>query len=109
MGDLFAWALSSVQGRERWQNAEVRPWAEEKARFFAALTAFDAYLGGAEPVHAELEKLLQGPVTDAISHVGQLAMMRRLAGYKIPGENYFIAEIAAGRTGADQAEPVQSF
>jgi hypothetical protein len=109
MGDLFDWALSSVQGQERWRNAELRPWAEEKARFFAALTAFDAYLAGTEPVHAELERLLQGPVTDAISHVGQLAMMRRLAGYKIPGENYYVAKIKAGQAGAEQPEPVRTF
>jgi hypothetical protein len=109
MGDLFDWALSSAAGRQRWQNSEPLPWVAEKARFFAALTAFDAYLAGQEPVHAELERLFQGPVADAINHVGQLAMMRRLAGYKIHGENFYVADIKTGRTGAEQAAPVKSF
>jgi hypothetical protein len=109
MGDLFDWALSSAEGRQRWQNSEPLPWTQEKARFFAALTAFDAYLAGSEPVHAELERLFQGPVADAINHVGQLAMMRRLAGYKIHGENFYVADIKAGRTGEEQAAAVRTF
>ena len=109
MGDLFDWALSCVAGRENWHNSTPLPWPQEKARFFGALTAFDAYLAGPEPVHAELERLLQGPVADAINHVGQLAMMRRLAGYKIHGENFYVADIKAGQTGAEQPKPVKSF
>ena len=109
MGDLFDWCLSIAQGNQRWNNSVALPWAEEKQRFFAALTAFDEYLAGPEPVHAELEGLFQGPVADAINHVGQLAMMRRLAGYKIPGENFYLAEIKAGQAGADQPAPVKTF
>jgi hypothetical protein len=109
MGDLFDWALSIAAGQQRWSNSTPRAWTEEKQRFFAALTAFDAYLAGPEPVHAELERLFQGPVADAINHVGQLALMRRLAGYKIKGENFFVAEIHTGQTGADQPEPVKTF
>ncbi len=109
MGDLFEWALSAAEGRMRWQASEPLPWAEGKARFFASLTAFDAYLAGPEPVHAEMERLFQGPVADAINHVGQLAMMRRLAGYKIRGENFYVADMKAGRTGEEQAAPVRTF
>ncbi|UWZ82010.1 hypothetical protein [Occallatibacter riparius] len=109
MGDLFDWALSAAEGQQRWKVSEPLPWAEGKARFFAALTAFDAYLAGPEPVHAELERLFQGPVADAINHVGQLAMMRRLAGYKIRGENFYVADMKAGRTGAEQAAAVRTF
>jgi hypothetical protein len=109
MGDLFDWALSSAQGRMRWHNSDPLPWVDEKARFFAALTAFDAYLAGPEPVHAELERLFQGPVADAINHVGQLSMMRRLAGCKVPGENFYVADIQTGRAGVEQAEPVKRF
>jgi hypothetical protein len=109
MGDLFDWALSIAQGKQSWHNSKPLAWAEEKQRFFAALTAFDDYLAGAEPVRAELERLFQGPVADAINHVGQLAMMRRLAGYKIPGENYYVAEIKTGQTGAEQPPPVKTF
>ena len=109
MGDLFDWALSIASGQQRWKNSSPLPLAEEKQRFFAALTAFDTYLSGPQPVHAELERLFQGPVADAINHVGQLAMMRRLAGSKIKGENFFVAEIRAGQTGASQPEPVKTF
>ena len=109
MGDLFDWALSAAEGQQRWHVSEPLPWAEEKARFFGALTAFDAYLAGPEPVHAEMERLFQGPVADAINHVGQLAMMRRLAGYKIHGENFYVADIKVGRTGEEQASAVRTF
>ena len=109
MGDLFDWALSIAQGRQRWHNSQPLPWPEEKARFFAALTAFDKHLAGPEPVHAGLEELFQGPVADALTHAGQLAMMRRLSGHKIPGENYYVADIKSGQTEADQPDPVKTF
>jgi hypothetical protein len=109
MGDLFDWSLSIAQGQQRWHNSQPLSWADEKQRFFAALSEFDAYLAASEPLHAEIEQLFQGPVADAISHVGQLAMMRRLAGYKIPGENYYVANIKAGQTGIEQPEPVKRF
>jgi hypothetical protein len=41
--------------------------------------------------------------------VGQIAMMRRLAGYPIRGENYFVATISVGQVGAEQAAPVRPF
>ena len=109
MGDLIEWALSIAEGKERWHESEPLPWAEEQKRFFAALGAFDAYLAGVEPLHVSTRKLFQGPVADALSHAGQIAMLRRLAGFKIAGENYFEAEISAGQVGAMQPEPVQRF
>jgi len=109
MGDLFDWALSMAQGNQRWLNAEPLSWAEEQKRFFGALQAFDAYLTSGERIHAPLERLLQGPAADALTHVGQLAMMRRLAGCSIRGENYYVAEIATGSVNADQPAPVKTF
>jgi hypothetical protein len=109
IGDLFDWSLSMAQGNPRWQNAEPRSWVEEKSRFFAALQAFDAYLTSGERIHAPLERLLQGPVADALTHTGQLAMMRRLAGCPIRGENYYVAEVLTGNLSADQAAPVKAF
>ena len=64
-----------------------------------------ATLAGAGPLHAPPDKLLQGPIADAIHHVGQLAMLRRLAGTPIRGENYFAADVATGRVGKEQAPP----
>ena len=109
LGDLFDWALSQAKGEERWFNSAPLPWGEEKARFYAALGAFDQALGGPEPVHVTEEKLFQGAVADALTHVGQLAMMRRLAGSPAWSENFSRAAIEAGRAGADQAEAVKRF
>jgi len=109
MGDLFDWALSIAEGRQRWHDSAPLPWREEQKRFFAALGAFDDYLASAEPLHAPIERLFQGPVADALSHTGQLAMLRRLDGCKIRGENYYVANIVTGRVGAEQPAAVQTF
>jgi len=109
MGDLFDWALSAVQGNERWHTSKPHAWATEQQRFFASLHAFDAYLASNEPLYASAEALFQGPIADALTHVGQLAMMRRLAGSPICGENYYVAEIKAGQVGSEQSSPVQPF
>lgn len=109
MGDLFDWSLSISKGQESWHVSAPLDWPAEKQRFFASLAAFDAYLASAEPMHAPIERLLQGPVCDAFSHVGQLAMMRRLSGSPIHGENYYVASVQTGQVGASQPKPVQSF
>jgi hypothetical protein len=109
MGDLFDWALSMAEGNQRWHNSTPLAWADERSRFFAALKAFDTYLTSGQRIHAPLERLFQGPVADALTHVGQIAMMRRLAGCPIRGENYYVAEIEVGRVGAEQPAPVKPF
>jgi hypothetical protein len=109
MGDLFDWALSLAKGQQTWHDSTPLPWTQEVARFFAAVTAFDAYLASAEPLHESPEKLFQGPVADALNHVGQLAMLRRLAGAPIRGENYHRADITAGRLGPEQSTPRREF
>lgn len=109
MGDLFDWALSAVQGNERWHNSIPLPWQDEKARFFASLHAFDAYLASDARLHASAEPLFQGPIADALTHVGQLAMQRRLAGSPTRGENFFVATIVSGQVGAEQPAAVQPF
>jgi hypothetical protein len=109
IGDLFDWALSIAQGKQEWHNAKPLPWNAEVERFFATLKKFDDYLASGEPLHASPEKLLQGPIADALTHIGQIAMLRRLAGAPIRGENYFAADIAAGRCGAEQAAARREF
>jgi hypothetical protein len=108
-GDLFDWALSMARGATVWHDSTPLPWGQEVARFFSALKAFDDYLASSEPLHAGVKELFQGPVADALTHVGQLAMLRRLAGVPIRGENYVQADIAAGRVGSDQAPPRREF
>jgi hypothetical protein len=109
MGDLFDWALSMAKGSPAWHKSEPLASPAEQQRFFAALDAFDQYLASDAPNQAPLERLFQGPIADALSHAGQLAMLRRLAGAPICGENYYLAAIAAGQVGATQPAPVQPF
>jgi hypothetical protein len=109
LGDLFDWALSTAEGKQTWRDSTPLEWHGEVARFFAALKKFDDFLASSEPIQAPIECLLQGPVADALTHVGQLAMLRRLAGCPIKGENYYKAAIAAGCVGLDQPAPRREF
>lgn len=109
IGDLLDWALSIAKGQQTWNNSTPLPWEQETARFYAALEAFDSYLASGNELGAPEEKLFQGPVADALTHVGQLAMLRRMAGGPIKGENYYVAEIEAGRVGTDQLAPRREF
>jgi len=109
IGDLLDWALSLAEGHEKWHNSEPLPWEKEAERFFAALQKLENCLASGAELHAPAEKLFQAPIADALTHVGQIAMLRRLAGAPIRGENYFAAEIAAGRVGREQAAPRLEF
>jgi hypothetical protein len=109
IGDLLDWALSIAKGQQKWQDSKPLPWEQEVERFFTALQKFDDFLASGEPARAPMEKLFQGPVADALTHVGQIAILRRMAGAPVKGENYYVAEIAVGRVGADQAKPKREF
>jgi len=109
IGDLLDWALSLADGHHIWRDSAPRTWDEEKARFFAGLEALDRRLVSDAPLGFPAERLFQGPVADALTHVGQIAMLRRMAGAPVRGENYFKAEIVTGRVGADQAAPRVTF
>lgn len=109
MGDLFDWALSIAQGKQSWHDSTPLPWNAEMERFFAAVKKFDDLLASAEPLHAPAECLFQGPMADAFTHIGQIAMLRRLAGSPIKGENFFRAEISAGHVGLEQSAPRREF
>src|SRR5690242_18987259 len=109
MGDLFDWALSIAQGKQAWKDSAPLAWNCQLERFFAVIQRFDDYLASSEPLHGSAEGLFQGPVADALNHIGQIAMLRRLAGSPILGENYFKADIAAGRVGLEQSSPRREF
>ena len=109
IGDLLDWGLSIAMGKQRWHDSKPLSWDKEVERFFAALKAFDSYLASEEPLRAPEEKLFQGPIADALTHVGQIAMLRRIAGGPVRGENYFKAEIEAGRVGAEQSTRRKEF
>jgi hypothetical protein len=105
MGDLMDWVLRTAQGAPSWTRAKPLRWEQEIARFFAALRALDDYLASGAPIRWEPGRLFQGGIADALTHTGQLAMLRRLAGYKMKGENYARADIAVGRVGLTQTPP----
>jgi hypothetical protein len=112
MGDLMDWAVSLVEGNQKWQNSEPLDWPDEVTRFFHALRLLDERIADAG-VNVEMaNRLFQGPIADALTHTGQIAMLRRMAGCPIRGENYFVAGIAIGQVGAPQefleASPVFS-
>ncbi|MBI5836115.1 MAG: hypothetical protein HZB25_02610 [Candidatus Eisenbacteria bacterium] len=109
ISDLFDWALTMCQGQTKWKGAEPGTWDEEARRFHAALATLDEYLASDAPIHAEIPRLLAGPIADSLTHVGQLAILRRMCGAPISGENYYVAEIVTGRVGAEQAPPVKAF
>jgi hypothetical protein len=102
MGDLLDWALSMAKGEPRWNTSTPQPWEPECARFFVAARAFDDALASDAPLRYDLTRLFQGPIADALTHTGQLAMLRRLHGAPMKGESYNRADITVGRVGAEQ-------
>ncbi len=111
MGDLMDWGLSMARGQGRWSSAAPQPWGAECERFFTAVKAFDHALASEAPLAYELTRLFQGPIADALTHTGQLAMLRRLSGAPMRGESYNRAYIAIGRVTAEQtpADPKYEF
>ena len=102
LADLMEWGLSIAEGNQRWTETLSADWDEQVARFFASVAAFDAFLGSEGDLAEPTSKLFQGPVADALTHVGQIAMLRRLAGSAVRGENYHKADVRTGRVGRDQ-------
>ena len=109
IGDLLDWGLSLAKGAQQWSNSPALPWKDGVARFFAALRAFDDFLASGEALETSAGELFQGPVADAFTHVGQISMLRRLAGSRVRGENYLRADIAVGRVGPEQSAPRREF
>jgi hypothetical protein len=109
MGDLMAWVLSQASGSETWSDADPGSWNEEVERFFVGLAALDDYLASEQPLEQPEGRLFQGAIADALTHVGQIAMLRRLAGSHVRGENYSRADIQVGRVGLEQDEPRREF
>ena len=108
LGDLMAWAVTLARGDYVWKAEGTDDWSGEVARFFDHLAALDRELAS-DTFAGSIEKLIQGPLADALTHVGQLAMLRGMAGVPVRPESYARAEIVAGRVGLDQAPPGREF
>ena len=109
IGDLLDWALSIAKGTESWHDSKPQQWNQDVERFHAVLARFDDYLASDAELAGTCERLFQGAIADSLTHVGQITMLRRIAGAPIKGENYSKAKIEAGRVGAEQAQAIQEF
>jgi hypothetical protein len=109
IGDLLDWALALANGKHVWHDSTPVDWTDEVARFFAALERLDARLASEAPLGFTEKQLLQGPIADALTHVGQITMLRRMFRSPVRGENYLLADIVAGRVGPEQSAPRREF
>jgi hypothetical protein len=105
MADLMSWGLSLADGRSEWKPAGSDDWQTEVQRFVAGLEALDRRLSTSAPSADSIQKLIQGPLADALTHVGQIALLRGMAGAAVRPESYAKASVVAGRVGLDQAAP----
>jgi hypothetical protein len=96
IGDLLEGSIHLLKGESVYLASSPLPWGEEVTRFFSAAKRLDGYLASGAPLACPVEKLIQGPVGDALTHVGQIVMLRRVAGHPARAESYFTAEIAPG-------------
>jgi hypothetical protein len=108
LADLMAWAISLTRGAYVWKAEGTADWQTEVGRFFGNLATLDRELA-TSTADVSIEKLIQGPLADALTHVGQLAMLRGMAGVPVRPESYARAEIVAGRVGLEQAPPGREF
>lgn len=95
--DVLDWGLIMAKDKHVWRENAPQTWEKDVERFFTALKAFDEFVASGAVLQAPLDKLFQGPVADCLTHVGQIAMLRRLAESPIKGENFFKADISTGR------------
>jgi hypothetical protein len=109
LGDLMDWGVTLARDEYVWTAAGSDDWLREVQRFFDGLAALDNELASREITDDAIEKLIQGPIADALTHVGQLSMLRGLAGVPVRPESYARAEIKIGRVGLDQAAPRREF
>jgi len=109
IGDLLKWACLLAQGPHTWEEVPPQPWEAEVQRFFEKLKQLDDYLASEAPLSNPVEKIFQGPIADSLNHIAQIAMLRRLAGSPVRGENYFKAEIVTGRVGPEQSSKRAEF
>lgn len=109
----LVWHMTGVVGYARtflrggtFAPPRLPSFVEEVARFHATLEALRDDLGD-DALEARIsdEQFLQGPLADAMTHAGQLAMLRRLAGSPVASENFIYADVRPERLGPDQPSP----
>ena len=109
LADLMAWAITLAHGQYAWKAEGGDDWDTEVGRFFANLAALDRALVAAATLVRGGGEADSGPPGRRAHHVGQLAMLRGMAGHPVRPESYARAEVVAGRVGPDQAPPGREF
>jgi hypothetical protein len=109
LGDLMGWGLRMTDGDKSWRAEGSADWEREVQRFVDGLAALDQAIAKRDPDSYPVAQLIQGPLADALTHVGQLAMLRGAAGAPVRPESYARAEIEAGRVGLEQSAPRYEF
>jgi hypothetical protein len=109
MTSLMGYAETLFRGGAYPFVPEALPtFAEEVARFHEMLGRVGELLQSPAMLRGiSTEQLLQGPLADAMTHVGQLALLRRLSDSPVRGENFVFAHVRADQLGVDQAAPVR--
>jgi hypothetical protein len=102
MGDLMDWGPTICRGEPKFNVSTPLPWGREVQRFFESVTAWDQYLASDAPIQYDIAKIFQGPVADALTHTGQINLLRRMSGSPVKGESYPRASIKIGQTGFEQ-------
>lgn len=83
-------------------------WQKDVEAFHAMLADLNGRLAAGDELHCITEEqLLQGPFADAMTHAGQLAMLRRLYGEPVASENFIFADVSAENVSKDQPEPAR--
>lgn len=102
LGDLMEWAERLARGEYRWDPRPAGQWADEVDRFFKRLKALDRALASPSAKAHGADTIFQGPIADALTHVGQLSMLRGMFGAPVRPEAYARARIRLGRVGRTQ-------
>ena len=106
MTSVLGYARTYFVGGHFWPD-ELPSIRDEIDRFHEMLRSLSDHISAGDEFLNEMsaERLLQGPFADAMTHAGQLAMLRRLAGDPVPPENFIVADISPDNLGPQQPEP----
>jgi hypothetical protein len=107
MTSVLGYARTFFVGGSYWPDP-LPTLSDEIERFHQMIELLAQHLRNGDSFLNDIteERLLQGPLADAMTHAGQLAMLRRLVGDPVPPENFIVAQIKSDSLGIDQADPV---
>ena len=96
IGDLLVGSKFLMAGEFVELTSASMSWNEEIQRFYSSVQDLDAFLTTDTPLAFPVEKFVQGPIGDALTHVGQIVMLRRIYGDPVRPEPYFTVDIVPG-------------